>query len=224
MTARPFVLLSVAMSIDGCIDDTSPDRLVLSDAADLDRVDEVRAGVDAILVGATTLRRDNPRLLVRSEERRAARVAQGRPVDLVKVVLSGSGDLDPEAQFFTTGTAEKIVYVAEGVRDTTAERLGPAATVVAAGDPLDVREVLADLHRRGIGRVMVEGGTSMHTLFLAARAVDEIQLVVAPFFVGDAEAPRFVGPGDLPRHGLTLAEARPMGDHVLLRYTLDGSA
>ena len=78
MPDRPYVLLSAAMSVDGHIDDSGPEPLLLSDAADLDRVDEERAGVDAILVGATTLRRDDPRLLVRSERRRAARRTRPR--------------------------------------------------------------------------------------------------------------------------------------------------
>ena len=112
MPDRPYVLLSAAMSVDGRIDDTGPAPLLLSDAADLDRVDEVRAGVDAILVGATTLRRDDPRLLVRSAERRAARVAEGRAADPLKVTVTGSGDLDPAARFFTTGAGPKIVYAA----------------------------------------------------------------------------------------------------------------
>jgi riboflavin biosynthesis pyrimidine reductase len=77
MSKRPYVLLSVATSIDGHLDDTSPQRLLLSNAVDFDRVDEVRAGVDAILIGATTLRRDNPRLLVNSATRREARIARG---------------------------------------------------------------------------------------------------------------------------------------------------
>src|SRR5688500_9992693 len=105
---RPYVLLSAAMSVDGHIDDSGPEPLLLSDAADLDRVDAVRAGVDAILVGATTLRRDNPRLLVRSAQRRAARVAAGREPHPMKVTVTGSGDLDPTARFFTTGDAPKI--------------------------------------------------------------------------------------------------------------------
>ncbi|NEC29873.1 5-amino-6-(5-phosphoribosylamino)uracil reductase, partial [Streptomyces sp. SID8111] len=88
-----------AVSLDGFLDDTGPERLLLSGAADFDRVDEVRASCDAILVGAGTLRADNPRLLVNSAERRAARVADGRPAYPLKVTVSGSGDLDPEAQF-----------------------------------------------------------------------------------------------------------------------------
>ena len=76
---HPYVLLSVATSVDGYLDDTIADRLLLSNAKDFDRVDEVRAGVDAILIGATTMRRDNPRLLVNSPQRRAARVVRGLP-------------------------------------------------------------------------------------------------------------------------------------------------
>lgn len=62
----------MATSLDGYIDDTGPHRLVLSDADDLDWVDEVQAGVDASLVGANTVRRGRPRLLVRSARRQAA--------------------------------------------------------------------------------------------------------------------------------------------------------
>ena len=66
MTGRPYVVLSCAVSLDGCLDGTGGERLVLSGAADLDRVDAERAAADAILVGAGTIRRDDPRLLVRS--------------------------------------------------------------------------------------------------------------------------------------------------------------
>ena len=226
MPDRPFVLLSAAMSVDGRIDDTTPRPLLLSDAADLDRVDEVRAGVDAILVGASTIRRDDPRLLVRSPERRAARVAAGRAPDPVKVTITGSGRLDAAARFFTTGAGPKLVYAPTDAVDTARRALGASAEVVAAGAPLQLPRLLADLHRRGVTRLMVEGGTSMHTLFLTAGVVDELQLVVAPFFVGEADAPRFVGAGRFPHdsdHRMRLAEARPIGDLVLLRYLLDGS-
>jgi 5-amino-6-(5-phosphoribosylamino)uracil reductase len=215
VTDRPYVLLSAAMSVDGCIDDRTPERLVLSDAADLDRVDAERAGVDAILVGATTVRRDDPRLLVRSAERVAARVAAGRPPQPLRVVISGSGELDPGAQLFRTGDGGRVVYTSH------ADRVHVPADIVDTGTPLDPRAVLADLHARGVQRLMVEGGTAMHTLFLTSGLVDEIQLVVAPFFVGDPQAPRFVGAGAFPA-GMRLAEARPMGDHVLLRYRTGG--
>ena len=97
---RPYVLLSVAQSLDGYIDDTSPDRLVLSSEEDLDRVDKVRAGCDAILIGATTLRRDNPRLRVKSPERRAARVERGLPPELLRVIVTRSGSLSADLRIW----------------------------------------------------------------------------------------------------------------------------
>ena len=69
MAERPYTLLSCSVSLDGYLGDQTP-RLALSNEADFDRVDEVRASCDAIMVGAVTVRTDNPRLLVRSQSRR----------------------------------------------------------------------------------------------------------------------------------------------------------
>ncbi len=111
MTERPYVLLSCAISVDGCLDAPGPQRLVLSGEADLDRVDDERSQVDAIMVGAGTIRRDDPRLLIRAAERRAARTAGGLPEHPAGVTITASGDLDPGARFFTGHEgAERLVY------------------------------------------------------------------------------------------------------------------
>lgn len=221
---RPYVLLSAAVSVDGYLDDASPRRLVLSSEADLDRVDAVRAAVDAILVGANTVRRDNPRLEVRSPARRQARLARGEPEGPVKVTVSASGGLDPATRFFTSGDVAKLVYVASGAVGEARCRVGGVAEVVDAGEaPVAMAAVLADLARRGVGRLLVEGGGTVHTQLLAAGLADELHLVVAPLFVGDPAAPRFVRPGDFPHHGgnrMRLAETRQLGDVVFLRYLL----
>jgi 5-amino-6-(5-phosphoribosylamino)uracil reductase len=211
------------MSIDGYVDDAEAERLLLSNDADFDRVDAVRAGCDAILVGATTVRQDNPRLLVRSPERRADRVAQGLHPTPLKVTVTSSCDLDPGARFFAAGDVDKLVYCATPSLGRAAARLGAVATVVDGGDPVDLWRVSADLHRRGVRRLMVEGGGSMHTQFLTEGLVDELQLVVAPFFVGDSRAPRFVSDGAFPwgpKRRAVLAEVRQIDDVVLLRYQL----
>lgn len=221
MSPRPYVLLSAAASLDGCLDDTSTTRLLLSNEEDFDRVDEVRSGVDAILVGANTIRVDDPRLLVCSPEQRRRRVGEGLPPTPVKVTVTGGGDLDPAARFFTTGETDKLVYTTTGALAEVEKRLAAVATVVGAGDPLDVHAVLTDLAGRGIRRLMVEGGGMVHTMFLAAGVVDELHLVYAPFFVGQPGAPRLVDPGSFPRfpgRRMTLAETRQIGDVVLLRY------
>ncbi|WP_405544299.1 dihydrofolate reductase family protein [Streptomyces phaeochromogenes] len=219
---HPYVLLSAAVSLDGCLDDTGPGRLLLSGPADFDRVDEVRAESDAILVGAGTLRADNPRLLVNSAERRAARVAAGRPEYPLKVTVSGSGDLDPDANFWSTG-GEKIVYTTdEGAAKAGDALRGLGVDVVSVGPDVDWRAVLTHLHDvRGVRRLMVEGGGRVHTQLLRQGLADELQLALAPLVVGEPDAPRLFGPGDYPggpRNRLRLVETRPVGDVVLMRY------
>ena len=81
MPDRPYILLSCGMSIDGYLDNASSQRLLLSNQDDLERVDAVRAASDAILVGAQTVRQDNPRLVVRSERGRDERVSRGPAAD-----------------------------------------------------------------------------------------------------------------------------------------------
>ena len=225
MADRPYILLSCGMSIDGYLDSADEARLLLSNEADFDRVDGVRAHCDAILVGAGTVRRDNPRLLVRSPARREARRARGQCSSPLKVTLTARGKLDPTARFFAADDADKLVYCASSTFLSTMDVLGSVATVVDGGDPVSLHRLTADLHERGVRRLMVEGGGTLHTQFLTEGLADELHLVVAPFFVGDSRAPRFVGDGRFPWNPdrrATLAEVRQIGDVVLLRYALSG--
>ncbi|KOX18077.1 dihydrofolate reductase family protein [Nocardiopsis sp. NRRL B-16309] len=227
---RPYTILSCAMSIDGRIDDAGPDRLRLSNDADFAEIDALRAECDAILVGAGTLRADNPRLLVRSPELRSRRRAAGRPENLLKCVVTRSGDIDPGARFFTTGDVGAVVHTGGAGLDTARRALAglpgglPPVEVADAGDPPTAKGVLADLAERGVGRLLVEGGGHIHTMFLTEGLVDELRLAVAPFFVGEEDAPRFVLPGPFaftPSSPLRLAQARALGDVAVLRYVAD---
>ena len=157
-------------------------------------MDEVRAGCDAILVGAQTVRKDNPRLLIRDPRRRARRAARGRPEHPARVTLTATGDLDPQARFFAPG-ALRLVYCATPAIGRARERLGDSAVLIDAGDPLSLDLVLNDLAERGVLRVLVEGGARVLGEFLARDLADELNLAVAPFFVADSAAPRL----NLPR-------------------------
>ncbi len=222
MRERPYTLLSCSMSMDGYIGCASS-RLLLSNDADFDRVDAVRASCDAILVGATTVRVDDPRLLVRSQARRDERTARGLGPSPIKVTVTRRGELSPRAKFFTAGDGEKLVYCPSSRVQDACARLEPAAAVVDGGHTVDMSTVGRDLAARGVERLMVEGGGKVHTQFLTDNLVDELQLVVAPVFVGDSNAPRFVRDGRFPWNTgrrATLAEVTQIGDVVLLRYAL----
>lgn len=223
MAERPYVLASCSISLDGFLDDASENRLLLSNAADFDRVDQLRACSDAILVGAGTVRRDDPRLLVRSEARARRRGTRGLPEQPLKVTVTRRARLDPCSRFFTTGCGAKLVYCASDTVEMARDELGAAATVVDAGCAPEIGWVCEDLRARGVRRLLVEGGGEMHTQLLTRALVDELHLVVAPVFVGDAAATRFVGAGAFPLSGARraqLVETRAIGDVVLLRYAL----
>jgi 5-amino-6-(5-phosphoribosylamino)uracil reductase len=211
------------MSIDGYLATATEKRLLLSNDADFDRVDAVRAASDAILVGAATVRKDNPRLLVRTKARRDERIARGLTPSPIKVTVTRQAQLDECANFFAAGDNEKLVYCASGALALARKRFGHVSTVVDGGRQVDMHEVTEDLYARGVQRLMVEGGGAVHTQFLTENLVDELHLVVAPFFVGDSRARRFVGDGRFPWNPdrrATLAEVRQIGDVVLLRYAL----
>lgn len=217
---RPYVLLSAAMSLDGYLDDVSPERLLLSNPDDFDRVDAVRADSDAILVGATTLRRDNPLLRVASDARRAERVSSGRPEHPVKVTVSARGDLDPGLRLWHHG-GDKIVYTTAAGASALGTTLDGLAEVVSLGGTVDFGAMLDDLGARGIDRLMVEGGGRIHTTFLAADLADELRLAVAPILVGHPAAPRFLLPASYPggpRRRMELVDLTRIGDIALLRY------
>ncbi len=246
MRERPYVLLSAAMSADGYIDDASATRLVLSDNTDLDRVDELRAHSDAILVGAQTIRTDNPSLQVRSADRRRQRTELGLAPGPRKVTITGSGDLDPRARFFapaphTPPTDSPLVYAAPAVAGDLSTRLSAAAVVVpapavAAGGAeeerragarpgttdVDLTWILADLAARGVGRLMVEGGARVLGQFLSEGLADEFLLAVAPLFVADPAAPRLLA-GMRPGDRMTLDAVTQAGDMAVLRF-LPGTA
>ncbi|MFJ3402161.1 RibD family protein [Streptomyces microflavus] len=226
MTTRPYVILSAAMSVDGYLDDASPERLRLSNEPDFDRVDEVRAESDAILIGANTMRRDNPRLLVNSDARRAQRVADGKPEFPLKVTVTASGDLSADLKFWHHGGKKLVVTVDDAVEKVGAT-LGDLADVVSVGQELDWGLVLDELGRRGVGQLMVEGGGTIHTQLMAQNLADEVHVAIAPLLVGQPEAARFLGAADYPGGStarMKVLEVRAIDDIVFVRYAPKGRA
>jgi len=219
--ARPYTIVSCAVSLDGCLDDASPERLILSGPQDLDEVDDLRSAADAILVGAGTIRADNPRLLVRDDTRSALREAEGRPPHPLRVTLTSSGDLDPAARFFA-GPLPPLVYAPAAAAVAARANLGDKAVVIDAGAELSLAAVLHDLYtERMVLTLLAEPGAVLARDLLAQDLVDEIRLAVALFFVGDVNAPRFALPAHYP-HGqgnpMSLASVRRLDGLAVLRY------
>ena len=220
---RPYTIVSCAISVDGYLDDASPDRLILSGPEDLDEVDELRARADAILVGAGTVRADNPRLLIRDERRVAARVAAGRPPHPRRVTLTASGQLDAAARVFA-GPGTPLVYATAAAGPSARKNLRESAVVIDAGAELSLAAVLEDLYsERLVATLLVEGGSRILRDLLAAGLVDELRLAIAPFFVGDERAPRFALPARYPHdqgNPMDLVSVRRVGGVAVHHYRL----
>jgi 5-amino-6-(5-phosphoribosylamino)uracil reductase len=206
---RPYVLLSAAISLDGYLNDTSRRRLILSSPQDLQAVKRLRGEYDAILVGGRTIREDDPSLL-----------AIDGP-DPLKIALTSHGRLDPHARFFTTGEVGKLVWCRPAAVESCRQRLGKLARIA----PLDGFEALPAalkiLAAQGVQRLLVEGGGRVHTEFLTRGLADGLRLAVAPFFVGDPEAPRLVDDGRFPQHAgnrARLTDVQQFGDTAVMRY------
>jgi 5-amino-6-(5-phosphoribosylamino)uracil reductase len=216
------IILSVAISIDGCLDDSSPQRLKLSSAEDWEAVQRLRATCDAILVGARTVRSDNPSLVIRNEEARRWRVSEGMEADIVKVTITASGDIDPDAAFFLEGGGRKIVFAVSDADRGKLALIARHAEVIEAAEitPEFIRDALA---ARGCRRLMVEGGGEIITMFLRAGVVDRLRLAIAPFLIGDPTAPRMVGGGAFPYdkdNRMRLENVEMLGDMAVMNYEL----
>nr|WP_165772001.1 RibD family protein [Niveispirillum lacus] len=213
-----WVHLSVCMSLDGHIDSDCGRRLILSSEEDCHDMHAIRADCDAILVGAATVRRDKPRLTVRYPELVAARRTRGLPEQPSKVVVTSSGDLDPDSAFFQQG-GPVIVLCDEAALAVTRARLGPVATVVGMVASDGVAGILTQLSGLGIQRLMVEGGCQILTQFLSAGAFHRLRIAVAPFLLGRAAAPRLAGPAFYP-HGpdnrLRILSTRTLGNIAVI--------
>lgn len=181
------VTLSFATTADGFLDDASSQRLMISTPEDWAAVGRLRACCDAILVGAETLRRDNPALLLRDEAVRLRRQTEGLRPDLTKVTLTASGRLDSSLRFFTEGDADRYVFSPQDI-----PALHDVATVVSADGPLSARWIVTELEKRGIGHLLVEGGARVLQMFLDEGMADTVRMAVNPdLTVGDAGYARF---------------------------------
>src|SRR5438309_2068843 len=107
---RPYVIINVAATVDGKIDTVERRGASISSDADRERVDGLRASVDAVMVGGHTLYDEDPRLTVKSARLRAARLARGEPENPAKVAVASHLAVRPDSRFLNTGPARIILF------------------------------------------------------------------------------------------------------------------
>ena len=227
----PHVHVNVAMSVDGKIDTIARQGTAISSAEDKARVDRLRAGADAVLVGGRTLLVEDPGLTVKSPRLRAARTRDGRPENPAKVgVVSeiGPRDLPASGHFLSSGPARIFIFTTRRTAPETVRRLEAAGVSVhvAGEERVDLRAVLRSLHEAGIRSVLVEGGGTLISEFFRLGLVDEVTAYIAPRIFGGVSAPTLAdGPGfnadEAPQLHLESVKKLDPGGGILAHYTIE---
>ena len=194
------VTVNIAMTLDGKIDNVARQGAKISSNADWERVDQLRAAHDAILVGGNTLLTEDPRLTVKSAQLRADRIARGLASDPAKVGIVSQSALSAKSRFLTDGSSEVFLFTSERTTPEQLALLGAAgAKVFVLGKTrVDLVAAFAVLADHGIETVMVEGGGGMIAALLASGLVDEIHVYIAPLIFGGATAPTLADGEGLP--------------------------
>jgi riboflavin-specific deaminase-like protein len=204
----------MGQSLDGFIATRSGDSCFVSDPANIVHLHRMRALCDAVLVGAATVRDDDPRLTVRH-------VSGPHPL---RVVLDPGLALAQGCGVFTDGVAPTLVLGSPEAVARRGGRIGEAQVVAVPHDrdgrPV-LAEVLALLHCRGCHAVFVEGGGVTVSRFFAAGLLQRLQVAVAPVFIGEGRAgvrlPPSASMADCPRPACRLFR---MGGDVLFDFDL----
>ncbi len=228
---RAHVIVNAAMTVDGKIDSVARAGAAISSAADMARVDRLRAEVDAVLVGGRTLVEGDPRLTVKSPDLRAQRARSGRPENPAKIGVVSVADVRPDSRFMTAGPARRILYTTTRSSRAQIELIERAgAEVFVRGDTrVDLPGMMESLPSLGLRQVMVEGGGTIIAELFRLGLVDELRLYVAPRIFGGGSAPTLAdGEGfaadRAPRLELVSAERIDGDGGVLLVYRVTGAS
>ena len=198
--SRPFVIINVAASADGKIDTLERRGAAISSARDKQRVDELRAGVDAVMVGGRTLHDEDPRLTVKSEALRERRQAEGLPANPAKVAVASRLQLKPDCRFLSAGPARILLFTSPQTMTEQLDmlRLHGAEVHIQKEQRINLEQVLSFLKEAGIQRLMVEGGATLNAALLSLGLADEISIYVAPLIFGGEAAPTLAGGRGFP--------------------------
>lgn len=212
-SARPWVTLKLALSLDGAISGAHRRGGWLSGTESRGEVQRMRANADAIAVGVKTAIADNPRLTARSEP--APRVHP------LRLVFDRSARLPAASNLAQTARDIPTVLVTAGMTQLPDElaRLG-----VESLPATDVRDALRNLRARGVTSLIVEGGAGLAASYLAGGHVDRLVIFRSPIILGEGALGAFAGVASqeiehAPR--FHLLETRALGEDVLSVYSMD---
>lgn len=223
---RPYVVVNAAMSADGKISTRERRQVKISGAQDFTRVDRLKAGCDAVMVGIGTVLADDPSLTVKGQDCRDHRIKRGVDEHPIRIVVDSRARTPPGASILHKGEGRRIVVVAESADPGRVAALRQHSTIIFAGtDQVDLTRMMTELGGLGIQRLMVEGGGTLIAGLFSAGLVDEIYTFVGNIIIGGKDAPTladgegFIAEAEFCR--LTLLEAHRIESGILLHWAVE---
>lgn len=222
---RPHVTVNLAMSADGKISTTERRQVKISGKKDFERVDDLKARSDAIMVGIGTVLADNPSLTVKSPERRDQRLNAGMDEHPVRIVVDSLARTPAGADILQKGNGKRIIAVTEKAPSSRIDVLSPLAEIIVAGtESVDLAMLLGRLYDAGIRSLMVEGGGTLIWSLFRDGLVDEFVTFVGNVIIGGGNSPTpadgsgFIEEKLFPR--LRLESCEEMEEGVLIRWKI----
>jgi 2,5-diamino-6-(ribosylamino)-4(3H)-pyrimidinone 5'-phosphate reductase len=187
---RPHVWVNVAMSADGKLSTRERRQVKISGKEDFSRVDLLKAGNDAIMVGIGTVLADDPSLTIKSPELKAKRKERGVGENPVRIVVDSRLRCPGDASLLHKGEGKRIIACSNRADQEKASELRAYATIIRAGeDHVDLEALLSKLYDLGIRKLMVEGGGTLIWALFEADLVDELTCFVGNMIIGGGTAP-----------------------------------
>ncbi len=183
------VVVNAAMSADGKLSSRKREQLAISGEADFDRVDQLRADSDAIVVGVGTVLADDPHLTVKDDYRRERRQRDGETPNPARVVVDSRGRTPLDAAILDDAATTYICLSEAAPIDRRMDLAASAELVTAGDDRVDLLRAFAALQEQGLDRLMVEGGGELIFSLFEVGLVDELRVFVGPTVIGGRDAP-----------------------------------
>jgi 2,5-diamino-6-(ribosylamino)-4(3H)-pyrimidinone 5'-phosphate reductase len=225
---RPYVVVNIAMSADGKISTRERRQVRISGAQDFTRVDRLKAGCDAIMVGIGTVLADDPSLTVKSEECLNYRRKKGWDDHPLRVVVDSSGSIPLNASILCKGEGKRVIAVSGRADAKKIAVLGKKATILIAGkDEVDLGILMDELGKVGVRRLIVEGGGTLIAGLMKAGLVNEMYTFIGNIIIGGKDAPTvadgegFIRESEFAR--LKLLESTRIDNGILLHWKVNNS-
>ena len=174
--SRPFILLSAAITLDGKLGIKNK-KTKLSSKNDKIRVHKMRASVDAIIIGKNTIECDNPVLTVR--------YVKGK--NPIRIILDSLGTIKSNSRILQTcKDVPTIIVVSESVSQKNLKRLRnlPLQVLICGKRTINVSKLLNILFKKGIKKILLEGGGTLNWSFIQKNLIDQIVIAVTPYILG----------------------------------------